>query len=218
MEERKGFARFAPLAGVLFLVLAIAAGALGGEGPPDADEAAAEHVEYWMDEDGRQVASAILGTFASVALVWFAGSVREAIARVERGGSRLASIAFGGAVLIAAGLTTNSALQLTAAETAGDVSPDATQTISALYFNFFFPLAAGTLLFLLACAVAAIRHGAFDRRLGWLAVAIAVFAVTPAGFYAFVAFVVWSGILAVLLYRRTDPVGSGAAESPLPPP
>lgn len=218
MEERKGFARFAPLAGVLFLVLTVIALLLAGEGPPDLDEPAGDQVEYWLENEGRHFAAAMFATFASIALVWFAGSVRDAIARVERGGSRLASIAFGGAVLVAAGLTTSAALQAAAAETAARISPEATQTISALYDNFYFPMAAGTVLFLLACAVAAMRHGAFDRRLGWLAVAIAIFAVTPAGFYAFVAFTVWSGIAAVLLYRRTDPVGSGAAESPLPPP
>ncbi len=216
--ERKGIARFAPLTGLVFLGLAIVAGVLGGDGPPSGDEPAAEHVEYWTDGEGRQFAAAILATFASIALVWFAGSVREAIARVERGGSRLASIAFGGAVLIAAGITTNSALQLAAVETAGDISPDATQAISVLYYNFFFPMAAGTVLFLVATAVATLRHGALDRRLGWLAAGIAVFAVTPLGFFAFVAFIVWSGIAAVVLYRRVDPVGSGAAESPLPPP
>ena len=206
--QRKGMARFAPLAGLLFLLLAVVSFALGGD-PPDSEKPPPEVVEYWEDS-GKQIASAIIATYAALALVWFAGSVRDAIARVEPGTSRLASIAFGGAVICAAGLCVNNAIQFATAETAGELSPEGTQALSALFENFYFPMAAGMALFLLASGIAAVRHGAFDKRLGWIAVVIGVLAVTPAGFPAFIASLAWVGIAGVVLYRKTDPVGSGA--------
>jgi hypothetical protein len=211
--ERKELGRFAPLAGVVFLVLAVIAGALGGE-PPSVDDSAAEHMEYWTEDDGMKIASAIVGTFAAAALVWFAGSVREAIARVEPGASRLASISFAGAVLIAAGITVNSAIQFTLAEAGDELTPDSVHALSALYLDFFFPMAAGVLLFLLAAGAGALRHGAFDRRLAWIAIVIGVLAVTPVGFFAFLATLVWCAIAGIVLYRKKDPVGSGAAPPP----
>ena len=205
--------RFAPLAGVLFLVLAVIAGALSGEGP-DLDDAAAEHVEFWTDDEGMKFAGAIVATYAAIVLVWFAASVREAIARVEPGPARMASISFAGAVLIAVGITVNSALQITLAEASDELSPESVQTLSVLLFDFFFPMAAGVFLFLLAAGLAALRHGAFDRRLAWIAIVIAVLGVTPAGFFAFLAMLVWCAIAGVVLYRKKDPLGSGAAAPP----
>ena len=205
--QRKGIARFAPLTGVLFLVLAVVSFVLGGD-PPDSEKAPPEVVEYW--DDGKQIASAIIATYAALALVWFAGSVRDAIARVEPGASRLASISFGGAVICAAGLCVNNAIQFATAETAGEISPEGTQALSALFENFYFPMAAGMALFLVAAGIAAVRHGAFDKRLGWIAIVIGVLAVTPAGFAGFIGSLVWIGIAGVVLYRKTDPVGSGA--------
>ncbi|MDQ3933387.1 MAG: cupin domain-containing protein, partial [Actinomycetota bacterium] len=205
--------RFAPLAGVLFLVLAVVAGALSGEGP-DLDEAAAEHVEFWTEDEGMKFAASIVAAYAAIALVWFAASVREAIARVEPGPARLASISFAGAVLIAAGITVSSAIQVTLAETSDDLSPESVQTLSVLFFDFFFPMAAGVFLFLLPAGLAALRHGAFDRRLAWIAIVIGVLAVTPAGFFAFLATLVWCAVAGIVLYRKKDPVGSGAAPPP----
>jgi hypothetical protein len=207
--QRKDLARFAPLSGVLFLVLAVIAGALAGE-PPDADESALEHLEYWKDKEGSQVGAAIVGAYAAGALVWFAASVRDAIARVEPGPSRLASISFGGAVLVAAGLTVNSSIQFATADSVDELSPDTVHALSILYTKFFFPMALGTALFLFAAGLAGLRHGAFDRRLAWLAILIAVPAITPAGPFVFIAMIIWSAIAGIVLYRKKDPVGSGA--------
>ena len=205
--------RFAPLAGLVFLVLAIASFVIGGE-PPSVEDSTAEIVEFWEDEEGSQLASAILAAWAAVALVWFGGSLRESVVRAEGGPSRLGSIALGGAVLCAAGITMNATFQFAAVDVHDDVPPQVLQTISVLYTDTFFPMAVGTALFLLASGIAAVRHGAFDKRLGWIGIVIGVLAVTPAGFFAFIASLAWVGIAAIVLYRQKDPVGSGAAPPP----
>jgi hypothetical protein len=208
--ERKGMERFAPLAGLVFLVLAIASVVVGGEAP-SADEPAQEIVEFWKDEETAQIISAVLGAWAAVALVWFAGSVREAITRAEPGPGRLGSLALAGAAITAAGLALLSGLQFAAADWADDVPPDVTHTISALFNDLFFPIAVGNAVFLLAAGIGAVRHGAFDKRLGWIAIGLGVLSVTPIGFFALIGMLIWVGITSIVLYRKKDPVGSGAA-------
>ena len=212
--ERKGIERFAPLTGLLFLLLVAISFVLSGE-PPDVDDSAAEHVEFWSKDEGKQIASALLATYAAIMLVWFAASVRQAINRVEPEG-RLASISFAGAVITATGIAVSNAIQFALAESAGDVPPDVTQTLSVLYADIFFPMATGFALFMVAAGIAAVRHGAFDKRLGWIAIVIGVICVTPAGFFGFLASLIWIGLASVVLYRKTDPVGSGAAPPPGP--
>ena len=213
--ERKRLERFAPLTGLVFLVLAVVSFALGGDSP-DADAPTAEVVEFWTDEDTRNVASAIVATYAALFFVWFAGSVRAAIARAEPGASRLAALAFGGAVIFAAGLALNNAFQMVAADTAGDVPPEVTQTLHVLFDGGWVPLALGFAVFLLSSGLGALRHGAFDRRLGWIALGLGVLAVTPLGFFAFLAGLVWTGLAGVVLYRQQDPATGGGAAPPAP--
>jgi hypothetical protein len=211
--ERKGMERFAPLSGVVFAVLVIASLVIGGEGP-GTDESVQETVDFWKDEETEQVIAAIVGAYAAGAFVWFAASVREAVAKAEGGRSRLASISFAGAVITATAALVASTLQFAAAEAADELTPDALQAISVLYSDFFFPFAIGLGLFLLAAGIGAVRHAAFDRWLGWMAVGIGVLCVTPLGFIGFLAALVWTGIAAIVLYRQKDPVGSGAAPPP----
>ena len=206
---RKGMARFAPLAGVLFLVLGIASVIVGGD-PPDSDKSSQEIAKFWADNDTENLISAILGIYATLALVWFAGSLRETIARAEEGGSRLASTAFGGSIILATGLAINSAFQVMAADVADDVPPEVTHTLHVIYDGMYFPIALGMGILLLASGLAAIRHGAFDRRLGWIAIVLGVLCFTPLGFAGFIGGIVWVALMGVMLYRKTDPVGSGA--------
>jgi hypothetical protein len=211
--ERKGMERFAPLTGVLFVVLLIAAIVVGGE-TPRFDDPQLEIVEFWKDNETEQFISSVLTAWSAFMLVWFGGSVRDAIARKEPGPSRLASISFAGFVITAVGLLLFAGISFTAADSTGEVSADVTQTLTALNEDLFFPVAVGTGLFLVAAGIAALRYEAFDRWLGWLAVVIGVLCITPLGFFGILAAIVWVLIASVVLYRQKDPVGSGAAPPP----
>ena len=205
--ERRGIARFVPLMGLLFLVLAVVSFALSGDGP-DADESTQKHVEFWSDEEGKQIASALIACYAALVFVWFASRVRQLIARTEPQGGALASLSFAGTVIFATGLLVNNAIQFAAAESAGDASPQVTETLSVLYGDFFFPMAVGMSLFLIASGAAAVRYGAFNRFLGWAAIVIGVLAITPAGF---IGSMIWTGIAGIVLFLGQDRADSGGA-------
>jgi hypothetical protein len=212
--ERKGIERFAPLTGLVFFVLLVASLIIAGDGPTS-DDSLAETVEHWKDDETNQIIAAALSAYAAFAFLWFAGSVREAVAQAEPEQSRLASISFGGAVVIATSALISASLEFTAAEASDEISPQALEAISVVYDDMFIPFLIGFALFLLAAGVAAVRHGAFDRWLGWMAIVIGVLCLIPfVGFAGFAATLAWVLIASIVLYRKKDPVGSGAEPPP----
>ena len=81
-----------------------------------------------------------------------------------------------------------------------------TQTLSVLNEDFFFPMAAGFGVMLLAGGLAALRAGGVLRWFGILSVLLGLMAFTPAGIVVFFATPVWIGIVSLALLRR--PSGS----------
>ena len=212
--ERRRLERYAPLAGLLFLVLAVVAFVLSSD-PPDTDESTAQVVEYWQDNEAKEIVSAILTTLAGAALVWFAASLRAAISRVEGGSGRLGTLALSGAVIIATGLGVVSAFAFAAADTVGDVPPQVTQTLAVLYADTFFPMVVGALVLYVSAGMAILRYRVLPVWLGVVALIGAVVAVSPLGFFAFLLLLVWVAVVGVLMFRS----GAGTdTESPLPPP
>ena len=201
--------RFAPLTGVLFLLLVMVAFAVTGESP-GSDDPTAEVVEYWTGKDTENVVSAVLGALAGVALVWFGASLRDAIARAEGGTGRLAALTFAGTVIAAVGLMTNSALQFAAAESAGDVPDEVTQSLGVLFAGFFFPMSGGFALLILASGLAALRTGVLPRWLGWIQVVAWILFFTPAGSFAFPAAMAWDAAVSLILFGRSEGAGPPA--------
>jgi hypothetical protein len=217
--ERGRIGRLAPLSGLLFLALLVAAFIVSGEEFPAPDEGAAEAAEYWRSDDERLMIGALLSALAAVPLLWFAGSLRAALRESEGAPGRLSAVAFGGAVLLAGALAIGASLQWAAAESADDVSSDVTYTLSVLNYEVFFIYSVGVSLLLLPAAVLMISESRLPTWLGWVAVVIAIAAFTPVGFFAFVAAALWVAVVSVLLFRRAaaDSTAPPAAPPPSPP-
>ena len=201
----RGLERFAPLTGVLFVVLVVVAVIVGGE-TPDADDGIGKVVAYWSDNDGKAIASAIIAAYSAVFFLWFAGTLRAVLAAAEGPPTRLASTAWGGAILVTVGWSILIAATFVAADTAGDVAPQVTQTLSVLQADFFFPLAVGAGVFLLANGLAILRTGALQSWIGWVAVVLGVAAISPVGFFAIVLMLVWVLVVSVVLFQSSGRV------------
>ena len=191
----------APLTGIVFVALGIAAFALQGE-PPSADDEVEEIVSFYVDDKDKIEVGAALATLAAGFLVFFAGYLRKVLRAAEGEGGALSLIAFAGAVVLAVGIAIDATIIFALAEAAEDVDPVAVQSLQALWDNDFFPLALGTLLFLFAAGLSVVRHGALPKWLGWVAIVLAVVAVTPVGFAAFLGTVIWILIVSVMLALR----------------
>jgi hypothetical protein len=184
------------LMGVLFVVLAIVAFAIGGE-TPDVDDSAQEIVSFYVDNDAeQQIAGALLG-LACVAFLFFLGSLRRALRAAAGDEGGLSTVVVVGGVMIAVGASIFAGLTFTLGDAADDLPRSATLALNALNSDMFITVAVGTAVFNLGLALAVLRHGGLPRPLGWLALVVGIAAVTPAGFFAFLAtgiVVVWASI------------------------
>jgi hypothetical protein len=210
MKDR-GLARYAPLAGVAFFVLLIVAVIIGGE-TPDTDDSQRAVLDFWRDNDDAQIWSTLIGAWATLFFVWFAGSLRSALREREDRSSRLSALSFAGAIIAAGGLLASLSISFATADTVDDVPASVTQTLSVLQSDFFFPIAVGYALFLLAAGIVAVRTAALPVWLAWPAIVLGVLCVTPVGFFALLVGLVWLLVVSILLYRRE----AGPADRPAP--
>ena len=215
--QRSRLERYAPLAGVVFFVILVVAVIVGGSDTPDNDDSTAKVVAWWARHDSDQIAASILAVYAMGALVWFAASVRSAIARVEGGTGRLATLSFVGSVFVGIGLLVSATFGFAAADTVGDVPATVTQTLSVLNNDSWFPIPLGIALMVGAAGIAALRYGWLPKWAGWLSLVIAVVAVTPVGFFGVMAGVLWVLVVSIVLFRRESAAAvSTPAASPRP--
>jgi hypothetical protein len=203
-----------PLSGVAAVLLIIAAFIVGGE-TPEADDTLAKIVSYYHDNDtDLQIAAALLalgGFFFLLFSVTLTDLFRRAIP--ER---RVApTLCLGGGIIFAVGVTIFSGLEFTAAEFVDDLAPTSVQTLNALSSDMFFTLAVGVAAFLLGAGVASLKASLLPKWLAWAGIVIGVVAITPIGFFAFLALGIWTLIVSVMLAMHA---GSSEAAPPPPPP
>ena len=216
MQQEGSLERFAPLSGVLFLVFIVIGPLILTGSTPNADDSTREVVDYWRDNDSEVIIGSIFGMLAAISLVWFGASLRVALRRAEGDPGRLSTLAFAGTLLVAVGGLLFSGLEFAAADTAGDVPPEVTQTLSVMDADVFYPLAGGLFVTLVATALVTLKHNALPRWLGWAAVVILVASLTPAGFIAFIAFLFWVALVGLSIYLTQSPPVQQAAP-PAPP-
>ncbi len=187
-----------PLLGVAFVVLSIISFAVGGE-PPGADDGATEVVEHYVDNKDAVTVGAALAGIAAALLVYFAAYLRKVLHAAEGAGGILSMAALVGAAIMATGIAIDATISFALAETADDLEPAGAQALQALWDDDFMPMAVGLQVFLLSAGLSIVRHGALPAWLGWIAIVLAIVAVTPIGFVAFMAGALWLIVTSILL-------------------
>jgi len=193
-----------PLSGVVAVVLTIAAFVVGGE-TPEAGDPLNEVVSYYSEHDtDLQIASALLALGGFFFLV-FSTTIVGVLRRGQAEGGGASALGFAGGIVFTVGVTIFAGLGFAAADVVGDVDPAVVQALNALGADMFFTVAVGTGAFLVGAGIATLKTGALPRWLGWAAVVIGVIALTPAGFFGFIALGIWTLIASVILWRREEP-------------
>jgi len=209
MERDRGW--IAPALGIVFFLLVLVGAILTGEGKDPAKDSAEEIAEYYSDNESQQLWGAFLVALGMVPFLFFAGYLRRILYRAEGGQGWLPTVAWGGAVVLAAGATVGASLNFALADYADELDPTAMQAINAIVYDFFWPFPIGMSLLLLATGLSALRSGVLPRWLAWIAVVAGVVCMLgPAGFFGFLAGVLWILVASIVLTARARQGGRQA--------
>ena len=195
------WSRFAPLLGVAFVVLvAVGAGLSGSE--PGAHASTAKVLSYYTSNVTRHNASYYLSGLGIVAALFFYALLWEHLRLGERS-PRLATAAFGGAVLFAGGGAVGVGSDLALTNAPAGITASTAQALNLAGNYLAAPAIAAGVVVLLAAAGGAILHG---RRLpvwiGWLAILLAAVTLIPVPNLGALTAGVWTLIVSVVLYLR----------------
>lgn len=196
--------RIAPLSGVAFFVLVVAAGLLVNN---YTDLAPAEELQAFFTDGATRIRVAgYLGVLSAVFLIWFAGSVRHSLRPAEGDTGRLSAVAFGGGA-VGAGLVAV-AFSILAAEAGrsgryGGIGPDAATLTYDLYGSILgvaLPLTLAALIG--AAAVVAFRTRTWPTWLAWTSAIVAVGSISPVSYIFIGIDVLWILIVSIWLFTR----------------
>ena len=212
------WARRAPWTGIVAVVLFVLAFIIGGE-TPDFDASPKEILDTYGDDQTAQVITSILLLYGSVLLIFFAATLRSALRAAES----LSTLVLAGGAVMALGITIFGGLNFTLTDVANSdhldgIDPGTLQALNSLNSDFFFPLVLGTSVFLLSSGLAILSTPVLARWLGFVALALGILALTPIGFFAFLASGLWILVVAVMLLQggRADRATVGTAPAAAP--
>lgn len=197
----KNLARWAPLTGVVYAVLFVVAFLAGGD-TPDSDATAQHAVSSFVSNRTSDRLTVFLIAYASLFAMFFAAALRSHLkARSE--GDGLLTLGYSGMIIFVIGALTLVGLELAAADVPGKITPSAEQALNVLQDNVFLALLVGAGIFLIGSGLAIVASAALPKWLGWIAVPLAIIAVTPLGWIvAIFALPIWVLIVSVLMFIR----------------
>jgi hypothetical protein len=194
------WSRLAPLSGLVFVGLIVAAFVVGGSTPDS--NASAQHVVSWYEAHRHaQMASSFLVAYSVLFGLFFGAALRSYL-RARGAAESLVALGFAGIVIFGVGAATLASLNFAAADVPGKISPTAEQALNVAQNDVFFAFLIGMGVWMLANGLA-IAHGqALPRWLGWIALVFGVVAVTPIGWFALFGVLGWSLVVSVLMFLR----------------
>jgi hypothetical protein len=200
--------RLAPLTGIVFAVLLVVT--FTTPSTPDVHDTGQQVIQHYNDHKSAHLIGDITGGVAVVFFLFFISALRSFF-KDKEGADGLSMAAFAGGILIAVGGGLFTSLDVALIDARHDISPQAVQALNVLSNDIFFPFEIGLIVFALCTGLAIIASGALPKWLGWVMVVIGVVAFTPVGFFGFFVVLLWSVIVAILIYRRTGPTAAATA-------
>ncbi len=214
------YARYGAMTGILFVLLVII-GFFVTPQPPNTDAAPAEVLSYVVDHQNALHAVQLIFAAAGFLFIWFIGTLRDALSRVEVGEGRhaLANTAWGAGLIAVATLMVGFALAATATLHPVDSDPELTRALwdaSLMVPAVGAPAAA---VFFVGNSLSILRSGVLPAWLGWLGLVTALFnalgisavftdhgafaADGVLGFFAgFLLFLLWTLLASITLVRK----------------
>jgi hypothetical protein len=210
MNDR--WSRRVPLIGILFAGFLIATFALSWNTPDD-KASGAKVISYFHSHRGQEMTANILGVYAVAFWLFFAGALRSYLRR-SGASERVTTTAYAGAILFGVGGALLSAVGFALANEINRLDVSGAHTLNLVQMGLFFPAAAGQFVFGIATAVAIRESRALPVWLAWVALLFGVIAITPIGFFGTFLLVLWTLVVSVLVYQRSEALVESGAPAP----
>jgi hypothetical protein len=206
----------APLTGVLFAVLAVAAVFSNSSETPKATAGVAKVVAYYGTHRSEVETSNILFALAFLVLVLFAGALRSYLRRTAAA-EGLGALVLAGGILMTAGALTGSGIEYGLAHNLHHLSPQEAHTLNFLSQELFLPVLGGAFVLAVCSGIAILRGAALPKWLGWVAIVLGIAAIVPpASFPSLIGFLIWSIVVSILMYMRLGAQADAGAPAPQP--
>jgi len=202
--------RLAPLTGVVFAVLAVAAFGTAS-GAPSETASGTRVIAFYEAHGSSAKTSDYLWMFSLAFFLLFAGSLRGYLRRTPSAAT-LSSVVLAGAAVLTAGGCVYFGFDFALASVPSHLAPAAAQALNVLALKLFLPVSAGGLVFGIASGIAILRGAQLPNWLGWAAIVIGI---ATAGLIGLVAFIFWTATVSILIWKRsrTD-LGAQPADTP----
>jgi hypothetical protein len=156
--EKGRHAQYGAATGIIAVILTVVGFSIFSADIPNNDEAAQQWQTFFIDHQDRVQTGMIIVAVAVLFFIWFLGSLRDAIASMEGGGARLASIAHGGGLVAAASLVAGISGFVTASFHPQGLDPNLTRAFADFGALTAAPGGAGLAAMFGATAVAGYRR------------------------------------------------------------
>ena len=215
--------RWAPLAGIIFVVLMVT-GSFFVLDIPAAAAPAQEIADYLADSGNhtRNIIGAYMWVVGALAFLWFLTRLRSDLRRAEGGTGALSNLVFGAGVAFAAVWMVSAATFASVAyaielRDAPVSDPELVRVLLPMG-GLLLLLGAGFagLLLLLAASAAIFRTGVFPRWLAWLGIVAAIALLFDVIYLNILPFWVWVFIASIVMLVRREEMATAAATSASP--
>jgi hypothetical protein len=193
------FDRFLPLAGVLAgLLFSVELVLLWNH--PRSETGPAETFAYWQDDRGQhQIVALLVVPLIAFFLIFFGAGLRRRLA--QGGDAGHGSVAFGGALLGAAGFLIVAMLEAGMTNAAHEGEQQTVYTLNQFHSYHWLASNAAFAAMLLAAGLGARRNGMLPTPLAWVTIAIGASLLTPLGWFGFILVPVWLVVVGLWLSR-----------------
>lgn len=199
--HRTGLDRFAPISGLIFILLVLIGGPILEGSAPETGASGASVISFYAAHRTQERAAAIVIAFAFVAFLLFAATLRARwrdSARTE--GLSAALLAAAG--LVAVGQTITAGIGYSLAQAPGQLAASEAHLLNLLQNDLVLTSAAGFFAFGIVAGAILLRGVGHPRWLGWLAIAIGLLFVSPAELIGLLLLIVWILVLSFRMLRR----------------
>jgi hypothetical protein len=193
--------RLIPLCGIVFVALVVASSLILN--PPGSNASAGKVLAYYQAHQHGASASALLTGLGVIFALLFFGYLRDYM-RQDRATRWLATTAFGGVVLFAAGGAISAGSYLALGDQPRVLNAAAAQTLNLIQTDVSGSFTqAGLAVFFLATGAAILRGRLMPVWLGWASLVLGLLAASLIlAFIAFLATGLWVIVVAIMLWTK----------------